>query len=164
MPNKTFAEKVLTGRTGHEETDVREAVGKERQMTGRAAELELRSKDGCEHEAFSWALFQRSRWRAAETDETLILLFASCVVSIKGRNLQRLTEMIREERLEVVQEHDAAEAMLLESENQSQETAMRKAIVTGIVIEPGFDHAANEIRTLTKGQPYDDDRTGNDGR
>ena len=140
MPRKCSREAIA------QRKDVRDAIGTERQYTHRAAELELRFKDGRECEALSWALCQRRRWRIGTDEESLELLFASALVSISGHNLQRLTEMIREEKLEVIQEHDSAEATLLEVQNRPLAAAARKAIVTKILVEPAFERSAHEIR------------------
>jgi hypothetical protein len=142
MSAKNFAEEVLKGR---DEAEIREAVGKERQWTAKAAELELRAKDGHVCEACSWALLRRWRWQAVDDAETLVLLFAGAAVRIEGRNLERLTEMIREERLEFVQEHDASEAALLDAQNASLERKHRRAVITRLAVLPPFAAAARDI-------------------
>lgn len=148
MGNGKFADSILK-KGLHQpanDEDVRDGLGGDRQQTGRAFDLELRFKDGRTCEALPWALYQRRRWDSASSEsETLVLLFAGCTVAIEGEHLQRVSEMIRDERLEIVQEHDQAEVALIRSENMQLDPRHRRAVILGISIEPPFESTQREI-------------------
>lgn len=152
MADTTKTERLMAMATSADR-QARTKYSQEWQQTGRAFELELRSKDGRSDEGVAWALYRRRKWSISpDGTECLRLLFADAAVTIYGHNLRRLTERLKEERLELVEEHDAAKTHQREEDNRQKQPEEWDYICTRLEIEPAFDLLFEAAQNLGKEQ------------
>ena len=133
----------------------REGAEKTWQPTAQAFHLELLPRKGCP-ETFAWHQYKRGKLFTHENPERLVLLFVDSAAVITGHNLQQVLDVIGTERCERIQEHDRAEAGIIDHENEHLAAAHRKAIILSVRGEPDFDELFNAI--TERGEKHEDNR------
>jgi hypothetical protein len=114
---------------------------KERQHTAQALTLHVQHKHGRHAEGFGWAHYVGYDWRDDGTVETLVVVFTSRLVEIKGHNLNVLVGQIRDGQLNGVYELESPQLRLLENGNQNDEP-----IISSVKSYPDFEDILREIK------------------
>ncbi len=133
-----------------EQTDWRPAFVVEREGSGQAFSVSVRTADGREADGFQISLYERHKWldRRGRV-ERLVLFFSIGAIYVEGEHMQRGLDAIEEGKLKRIQVQDSNEISAIRGRNADvRKPEEKEAIVSRVVISPSFEALLEQDKAL----------------